>query len=210
MNPNLTEIVYIMDRSGSMHHLTMDVVGGFNSFVEEQKKVEGDAVITTVLFNTEIDTVHNHVNLSNVVPMKIEDFQACGMTALMDAVGSAIDSVGKRLSETPENDRPSKVLFVIMTDGMENASRKYDVARVKEMIEHQQTKYGWEFIFVGAGIDAYAVGNTIGIKGENTMNTRATTDGVSAMYCAMSAATTSLRSKGFVDSKWKEGHESGC
>lgn len=208
MNPNLTEIVYIMDRSGSMHHLTMDVVGGFNAFVEEQKRVEGEAVITTVLFNTEIESVHNHTNLSNVTPMKIEDFQTRGMTALMDAVGSTIDAVGKRLSMTPEDSRPSKVLFVIMTDGMENASREYNVTRVKKMIEHQQTKYGWEFIFVGAGIDAYEVGNTIGIKRENTMNTRATTDGMSAMYCAMSAATTSLRAKGFVSSDWKEGHES--
>lgn len=208
MNPNLTEIVYIMDRSGSMHHLTCDVVGGFNAFVEEQKKVEGEAMITTILFNTDIETVHNHASLSNVAPMKIEEFQARGMTALMDAVGFTIDAVGKRLSETKEEDRPSKVLFVIMTDGMENASREYDVSHVKEMIEHQQNKYGWEFIFVGAGIDAYAVGNTIGIKSENTMNTRATADGMSAMYCAMSAATTSLRAKGFIDSDWKAGNES--
>lgn len=193
-----------------MHYLTTDVVGGFNSFVEEQKKVEGDAVITTVLFNEEMETVHDHVDLCLVKPMKVEDFRARGMTALMDAVGSTIDSVGKRLSETPENARPSNVLFVIMTDGMENASRMYDASKVKEMIEHQHEKYSWEFIFVGAGIDAYAVGNTIGIKGSNTMNTRATTDGMKSMYCAMSVATTSLRSKGYVDSDWKSDYESNC
>ena len=193
MNPNLTEIVMILDQSGSMCPLMKDTIGGYNSFIEEQKKQPGIAHVTTFLFSNGVEKLYDQMPLENVQPLTEKLYMPHGMTALYDAVGFAIDSVGKRLASTPEEQRPSKVIFVITTDGEENCSNRYTAARVKEMIEHQQSKYSWEFLFIGAGIDAYSSSSRIGIDGLHTASYAATTDGLNNVYCSASKGVSSIR-----------------
>lgn len=196
MNSNLTEIVCILDKSGSMYSLSRDTVGGYNSFIEEQKKIDGEAFVTTVLFNEHYQLLHDHVDIHSMLPMSEDDYLACGMTALYDAIGITIDNVGKRLAETPEDQRPSKVIVVITTDGYENSSKEYSKARIKQMIEHQQNKYSWEFIFLGAGIDAKSEADSIGINGLSA-SVRATTDGINCMFTTMACQTKAIRTGDF-------------
>lgn len=196
MNPNLTEIVFILDQSGSMDHLAADTIGGYNTFLDEQKSQEGEANITTILFDSKVVTLHDHVPIQDVDHITSAEYRPCGMTALYDAVGSAIDSVGDRLDAAKEEDRPSKVIFVITTDGEENSSWKYDGAHVKEMIEHQKSKYSWEFLFIGAGIDAYRASAAIGIDSHHTASYAATLDGMNNVYCSASKGVFGLRGGG--------------
>lgn len=211
MNPNLTELVYIIDRSGSMHSLTIDTVGGYNAFLEEQKKLEGQAYLTTVLFDDRYELFCDHTNIMEAKPMTASDCYARGCTALMDAVGKTINSIGSRLSKTPENERPSKVLFMIITDGYENASKEFSRNAVKKMIEHQQSVYSWEFLFVGAGIDAYTEAASLGISSDHTASTYATSGDLWATMDAFTCAATSVRCSagggggGGLDATWKKG-----
>lgn len=194
MKKNLTEIVFILDRSGSMSNLTADTIGGFNSMIENQKKEEGEAFVTTVLFDDQYELLHNHKDINDVKPITNQEYFARGMTALLDAIGRTINSVGKRLSDTPEEERPEKVIFVITTDGMENASREFTRATIKEMIEHQQTKYSWQFMFLGANIDAVAEADSLGIAASHSHTYTATAQGTSSVYAAMDDAVSCLRS----------------
>lgn len=202
MNPNLTEIVYIMDESGSMGRFTQDTIHGFNSYILEQQKQPGEAYLTTVCFNSDVNVIHDHVHINEVSPLTGLQYRPMGMTALLDAVGGTIESVGRRLALTKEEDRPAHVIFVINTDGEENSSKEYALPQVKEMILHQQGKYSWQFLFIGVGIDAFEASRDLGIAAINTASYAATTDGIQATYSGMSCATKSIRTTGVLDANW--------
>ena len=157
MKKGLTEIVFILDRSGSMSGLESDTIGGYNSMIEKQKKEEGEALISTVLFDGQTDVLHDRVPLDKISPITEKEYYVRGSTALLDAVGGAIHHIGNVHKYAREEDVPEKTLFIITTDGMENSSRKYSYDKVKKMIEKQKEKYHWEFIFLGANIDAAGV-----------------------------------------------------
>lgn len=194
MKKGLTEMVFILDRSGSMSYLVDDTIGGFNSMIDSQKEVDGEAYVTTVLFNHKYKLLHDHVNIKDVKPMTREHYVASGMTALLDAVGRTIDSVGERLSNTPEEERPEKVMFVITTDGMENSSCDYTRSKVKEMIEHQQNKYSWVFMFLGANMDAVSEADNLGIDTAYARTYTASDIGTKSVYAAVADSITCARS----------------
>jgi uncharacterized protein YegL len=184
MDQNLTEIVFILDRSGSMNGLENETIGGFNGFIKKQVEV-GQTSLTTVLFDNKYEILHNGINARNVILTNNEYFTR-GTTALLDAVGKTINDVGKRLNETPEDLRPGKVIFIITTDGLENASRMFSYDEVKRMTIHQSEKYGWEFIFMGANIDVAQEGNKLGIRADHSLCFEASPEGLYTMYdCAM-------------------------
>lgn len=184
-----THIIFILDRSGSMGGKETDVVGGFNSFLEEQKKLEDDAKLTTVLFDERYEILHDGVDIKTVKPITRTDYYVRGSTALLDAIGRTIDNVDSYVKED------DKVLFFINTDGVENASFKYTNAQINEMVTHLQDEHEWKFVFLGAGIDAFATGSMMGIH--NSFNTSNTTRGISANYAAVSNLTSEYRtSKG--------------
>lgn len=186
MNNNLIEVIFIMDASGSMQYLSKDVIGGFNSLIEKQKKDPVDCNITTVFFNSSVRTIHNCVPIKEVQSLTDSLYIPYGTTALLDAVGETIDKVGSRLAETPEEQRPCKVMVVITTDGYENASQKYTKEKIKEMISRQQNTYNWTFLFLGANIDAVNVGNSYGITSGHSYNYTANTRGTQSVYSAVS------------------------
>ncbi len=194
MKKNLTEMVFILDRSGSMHSLTPDTIGGFNSMIESQKKEEGEAFVTTVLFDDQYELLHDHVDIQEIKPITNKEYYARGMTALLDAVGKTINSVGSRLSNTPEDERPDKVVFVITTDGLENASMEFNKNAIKEMIEHQQDKYSWTFIFLGANMDAVGEAASLGIDASHSHTYTASAKGTSSVYASLDCAMSCLRS----------------
>ena len=163
MRKGLTEVVFILDRSGSMSGLEADTIGGFNSLIRKQRKEEGEAIVSTVLFDDICDVIHDRVPIAKVENLTEETYFVRGCTALLDAVGGAIHHIGNVHKYAREEDRPEKTLFIITTDGLENASRRYTYARVKAMVERQKEKYGWEFLFLGANIDAIRVAGNIGI-----------------------------------------------
>ncbi|MDO4178995.1 MAG: VWA domain-containing protein [Phascolarctobacterium sp.] len=185
MNKNLTEIVFILDRSGSMSGLEEDTIGGYNSFLEKQKKNEGTTYISTILFDDYSKVVHDRVNIQNIRPLTEEDYCVGGCTALLDAVGGAIHHIGNIHRYAREEDRPSKTIFVIITDGHENASRIYDYSKVKRMLERQKERYGWEFIFLGANIDAEREAERFGIARDRAMNYNADSRGTRKNFRAM-------------------------
>ena len=182
MRENLTEMVFVLDRSGSMSGLAADTIGGFNELIEKQKKIEGDAYVTTVLFDHEYEVLHDHVALGEVAPLTDKEYFARGSTALLDAVGRTINAVGARLAAAPEEERPEHVVFVITTDGMENASREYTAKQVREMVEHQQQKYSWQFVFLGANMDAVSEARNLGISAKYAADFTPTGRGVNRMY----------------------------
>jgi uncharacterized protein YegL len=181
MNSNLTEIIFLLDRSGSMGGLERDTIGGFNAFIDNQKKLEGKTLVTGVLFDDQYEVVWNGADAEKV-KLTAEEYYVRGCTALLDAIGKTILDVGYRLSKTNEGNRPGKVIFVITTDGFENASREFTYEKVKELIKHQQEKYNWEFIFLGANIDAEREAYNLGIHSQNAFNFEATGVGVESMY----------------------------
>ena len=178
MKDNLSDIICILDRSGSMESIRSDAIGGFNTFLADQKQQPGEAYFTLVLFNHDYLLVHDHVPIAQAKPLDGRTYQPQGTTALLDAVGRTIDDVGNRLSGTPEPERPSKVIVAILTDGLENASKDYSRDRVAQMIKHQQEKYSWEFIFLAANQDAIATAREISIAAKDAMTFAATPDGV--------------------------------
>lgn len=196
MKENLTEIVFILDESGSMSHLTDDTIGGFNSYIESQKKEPGEAYLTTVLFDDRYVVLHDHVNIQDVPLLTDHDYRPTGMTALMDAIGKTINNVGHRLANTPEEERPSHVIFVITTDGYENASREFTREKVKQMIEHQQEKYSWQFLFLGAGIDAYQEAASLGLGSAHAMSVSHNAVGTQSVYASVTFASNAIRSAG--------------
>lgn len=208
MRENLTEMVFVLDRSGSMISLTADTIGGFNELIEKQKKIEGDAYVTTVLFDHEYEVLHDHVALGEVAPLTDREYFARGGTALLDAVGRTINTVGVRLAATPEEERPAHVVFVITTDGMENASREYTAKQVREMVEHQQQKYSWQFVFLGANMDAVSEAGKLGISASHAANFAPSRRGVSMMYrMALDEVMCSARVGSDIGSDWKSSLE---
>ena len=194
MNQNLTEIVFILDRSGSMNGLENDTIGGFNGFVKKQAEM-GQTSLTTVLFDDKYEILHNGISAGNVVLTNDEYFTR-GSTALLDAVGKTINDVGKRLNETPEDLRPGKVIFVITTDGLENASRNFSYDEVKKMITHQSAQYSWEFIFMGANIDVVQEGEKLGIGADRSFCYEASPAGTRRMYRHAMAVCKEIRYNG--------------
>lgn len=197
MKKNLTEMVFILDRSGSMYSLTEDTIGGFNSMIDSQKKETGEAYVTTALFDDQYELLHDHVNIKEIKPITNAEYYARGNTALLDAIGKTINSIGSRLSATPEDERPDKVIFVITTDGMENASFEFDKKTVKEMIEHQQNKYSWVFMFLGTNMDAVSEAASYGINTDFARTYTASAQGTSSLYSAVAHTMACMMSDDF-------------
>ena len=210
MKKNLTEMVFILDRSGSMQGLEKDTIGGFNSMIEKQKKEEGEALISTVLFDDEVEVIHDRMSLEKIKKMTEEDYYVRGCTALLDAVGGAIHHIGNVHKYIREEDRPEHTIVVITTDGMENASRKYTKEKIKKMIERQKEKYGWEFIFLGANIDAVETARSYGIDEDCAANYKADSLGTGVLYENVSEAIVNLRCNGKMEKGWKKNIENDC
>lgn len=204
MRKNLTEMVFILDRSGSMQGLEKDTIGGFNGMIEKQKNVEGEALISTVLFDHESVVLYDRINIREIRPMTDKDYTVRGCTALLDAIGGAIHHIGNIHKYARNEDVPEKTVFVIITDGMENASKHYTADRVKEMIERQKTKYGWEFLFLGANIDAVETAKQFGIGKERAVSYRSDSVGTELNYKVVSEAMCAMRCSASIPDNWKE------
>jgi hypothetical protein len=196
MQHDLTEIAYVLDRSGSMQSLVTDAIGGFNAFLDAQKKVPGRANFTLALFDHEYQLVHSGVDIQQVPDLDEQTYVPRGTTALLDAVGRTIDDLGARLARTPEDQRPGKVIVAIFTDGLENASRVYTTERLSESIKHQQEKYNWEFLFLAANQDAIASAAKIAIPASQAMNFAATPAGVRQSQEQLSMRVMKSRTSG--------------
>ena len=194
MRKGLTEIVFILDRSGSMSGLESDTIGGFNSLIAKQKKEEGEAYISTVLFDDVTEVLHDRRSLEQIKPLTEEDYYVRGCTALLDAVGGAIHHIGNVHKYARDEDRPEKTLFIITTDGQENSSKHYSYKQVKHMVERQKERYGWEFLFLGANIDAVAEAERFGIRRDRAVNYHADCAGTAVNYKALSKAVSKVRS----------------
>ena len=190
---NVTELVFILDRSGSMGGLESDTIGGFNSMLEKQKKEEGKTYVSTVLFDNLQEVLHDRKNLQDVKPITANEYYERGCTALLDAIGGAIRHIGNVHKYARREDRPDKTLFVIITDGMENASQRYSYDKVKHMVERQKEKYGWEFIFLGANIDAIEVAGRFGIHESRAVNYECDSMGTAVNYQAISNVVSRVR-----------------
>lgn len=190
---NFTSINVIIDASGSMSHLAHDTIGNFNTFLQEQKAFPGEAVFTLCTFNTDYHLVHDFMDIANIPNLDSVTYTPMGGTALLDAMGTTIDEVGRKLAAMQEEERPSKVIFLIITDGHENSSHRYSAAQIKDMVEHQKDKYSWEFVFMGANIDAIATGTNLGISMQNTMNYMPTAAGTHDLYSTVSSSMNSYR-----------------
>ena len=204
MKKNLTEIVFILDRSGSMSGLEADTIGGFNFMIEKQKKAEGEALISTILFDNTSEVIHDRVDVQSIKPMTDDDYTVRGCTALLDAIGGAIHHIGNIHKYARAEDIPEHTLFVITTDGMENASRCYDSERVKRMIERQKEKYGWEFLFLGANIDAVETARHFGISEDRAVNYHSDSEGTQLNYEVLSDAICAVRCSAPLSADWKK------
>jgi len=204
MRKNLTEIVFILDRSGSMHGLEADTIGGFNSMIEKQKKNEGEAFVSTVLFSDNSEVLHDRVDINKVRTMTNADYTVGGCTALLDAIGGAIHHIGNIHKYARKEDVPEHTLFVITTDGMENASHRYDSEKVKNMIKRQKEKYGWEFLFLGANIDAVETAAHFGIEKDRAVNYHADSAGTQLNYEVLGDAITTVRRSRPLAAGWKK------
>ena len=203
MKKNLTELVFILDRSGSMAGLEDDTIGGFNSMLEKQRAEPGEAYVSTVLFDNRSEVIHDRLPLERVPALTRKEYYVRGCTALLDAVGGAIHHIGNIHKYAREEDRPQRTLFVITTDGMENARRRYDYPRVREMIERQKEKYGWEFLFLGANIDAAKEAARFGISAERAANYHADHQGTGLVYEAVNAAVCAVRASRPLENEWR-------
>ena len=199
-----TELVFILDRSGSMAGLESDTIGGFNAMLKKQRGVEGECLVSTVLFDHTFKVLHDRVPLAEVRDLTDKDYEVGGTTALLDAIGRSIHHIGNIHKYARKEDVPAHTMFIITTDGMENASRQYSSAEVKKMISRQEEKYGWEFLFVGANIDAVETAGHIGIRRENAVNYHADSAGTKIVYESLSKAVGFMRSKGKVEEDWCE------
>ena len=204
MRKNLTELVFILDRSGSMCGLEADTIGGFNSMIEKQKREPGEALVSTVLFDHESTVLHDRVPLGCVTPMTARDYSVRGSTALLDAIGGAIHHIGNVHKYARPEDVPEHTLFVITTDGMENASHRYDADMVKHMIERQKTKYKWEFLFLGANIDAVETAGHFGIDADRAVNYHSDSEGTALNYEVLSETICAVRCSQPLGSDWKK------
>ncbi|MBR3056446.1 MAG: VWA domain-containing protein [Clostridiales bacterium] len=199
---NITEIVFILDRSGSMGGLESDTIGGFNSMIAKQKKEEGECFVTTVLFDSVVETIHDRVKLDEIKDMTDKEYFVRGSTALLDAVGSTIEHIAGIHKYVRKEDVPAHTVFVITTDGMENSSRKYSSEKVKKMIEAKK-EAGWEFLFLGANIDAVSTAKSFGIDEERAVNYHCDAAGTAINFACMGQALSSVRKKGKMDASWR-------
>ncbi len=193
MKKNLTEIVFILDRSGSMSGLEADTIGGYNSLLKKQKQEEGEALLTTVLFDDQVEILSDRKNITEVKEITDKEYYVRGCTALLDAVGGSIKHIGKIRKELPKEERPDKTLFIITTDGMENASKKYSYEKVKKMVEKKKEKEHWEFVFLGANIDAIKVAGQFGVSANRAVNYENDATGTALNYDAMSKMVSCVR-----------------
>lgn len=201
-NNNITELVFILDRSGSMGGLESDTIGGFNSMLAKQKKEEGTAYVSTVFFDHETEVLHDRVPIDKVAPMTDKDYTVRGCTALLDAIGKSVHHIGNIHKYARPEDVPSHTLFVITTNGMENASRAYSGKDIKRLIEKQQKRYGWEFLFIGANIDAIATAKSFGIDENRAVNYHADRQGTGVVYEAVCKAVSGMRRGKSLEPSW--------
>ena len=204
MRKHLTEIVFILDRSGSMSGLEQDTIGGFNSMIKQQKNAEGEALISTILFDNVSEVLHDRINVKDIQPLTGHDYMVRGCTALLDAIGGAIHHIGNIHKYARREDIPEHTMFVITTDGMENASRYYSSNKVKQMIERQKIKYGWEFLFLGANIDAVETAGLFGIDEDRAVNYQCDSEGTALNYEVISEAISAVRCSVPLGSNWKK------
>ena len=204
MRKGLTELVFILDRSGSMHGMESDTIGGFNSMIEKQKKLDGHAYVSTVLFDNETIVLHDRVSLHKIQPMTTEDYIPRGTTALLDAIGGSIHHIANVHKYARKEDVPEHTIFVIITDGMENASHHYTSDRVKSMIEKEKKLYGWEFLFLGSNIDAVETASHFGIDEDRAVTYFADCEGTRLNYEAVSDAVHYMRCDAPIPNSWKD------
>lgn len=204
MKKGLTEVVFILDRSGSMSGLEGDTIGGFNSMIEKQKKEEGEALVSTILFDNYSEVLHDRVEVSKIEPLTDRDYTVRGCTALLDAIGGAIHHIGNVHKYARNEDVPEHTIFIITTDGMENASHQYSREKIKAMIERQKTKYGWEFLFLGANIDAIETARSYGIDQDRAVEYNCDSVGTGLNFEAMSDAITTMRCSVPLTADWKK------
>jgi len=203
MKKDLTELVFILDRSGSMSGLESDTIGGYNAMLKKQQQEAGEAVVTTVLFDDQYELLHDRINIKGIRPISAREYYVRGCTALLDAIGKTIQKIANVQQHTSEEERAEKVLFVITTDGMENASKEYSYKKIRSLVEKQQKKYGWEFIFLGANIDAIAAAADLGISADRSANYHADSAGTQLNYEAVSDAVSDLRKNRNIKASWK-------
>ncbi len=203
MKNNITELVFILDRSGSMSGLESDTIGGFNSLIEKQRKQDGECFVSTVLFDNVSEVLHDRVKLSEIKKMTDKDYTVRGCTALVDAIGGAIHHIGNIHKYARPDDVPEKTMFVIMTDGMENASRKYTSKELKMMIERQKEKYGWEFLFIGANIDSIETAECYGISDDRAVNYHADSIGTAVVFDAIAETVSCVRESRPLTKNWR-------
>lgn len=204
MRKNLTELIFILDRSGSMSGLEKDTIGGFNSMLKKQKDEEGEAVVTTVLFDNKYELLHDRINIKGISPLSDKEYFVRGTTALLDAIGKTIRKIENAQKHILEEERASKVLFVITTDGMENSSTRYNYEKIKRMIEDKKKEFGWEFIFLGANIDAVSAAESIGISKDRATNYNSDSEGTKLNYEVINNTVSSLRTKHAIADNWKD------
>ncbi|MBR4459835.1 MAG: VWA domain-containing protein [Clostridia bacterium] len=207
MKKNLTELVLILDQSGSMHGLEKDTIGGFNSMIDKQRDEAGEALVSTVLFSGDSVVLHDRIPLEKVPEMTARDYRPGGCTALIDAIGGAIHHIGNIHKYARAEDVPEHTVFVIITDGMENASRRYTADRVREMIRRQKEKYGWEFLFLAANIDAVQTAARYGIDEDRAVEFRNDSDGQALNYRVVSEAVACVRASAPMSADWKDAIE---
>ena len=204
MKKGLTELVFILDKSGSMGGLERDTIGGYNSMLEKQKAVPGECLITTVLFDNDYELLHDKIDIRAVSPITEKEYSVGGSTALLDAIGMTIHKIDNAQRHTADDYRAEKVMFVIITDGEENSSREYSAEKVKAQIQRQKEKYGWEFIFLGANIDAVETAGRFGIAPDRAQNYHADSQGVELNFCVMSDAVATFRKCKEVPVGWND------
>lgn len=200
----MTEIIFILDRSGSMEGLEEDTIGGFNSMMRKQASEPGDALVSTLLFNNELEVIHDRINIKDVPELTSKEYYVGGSTALLDAVGSAIKHIAKIHKYARKEDVPEKTLFIITTDGMENSSRRFSYKDVRKLVEHEKSKYGWEFIFLGANIDAAAEASRYGIDSSMAVNYNCDSEGVGISFKVMEDVVRSYRNTCEVPKEWRK------
>jgi len=203
MKNNVTELVFILDKSGSMAGLEKDTIGGFNAMIEKQKKEDGACYVSTVLFSDESQMLHDRLPLEQVPQMTDRDYEVCGCTALLDAIGDCIRHIENIHKYARAEDLPAHTLFVITTDGQENASHRYTGEKIKKMIGRQKEKYGWEFLFIGANIDAVATASRYGIEKDRAVNYLADEKGTRTLFRAVGNAVCSIRNKSSLGADWQ-------
>ena len=204
MKNNITELVFILDRSGSMAGLESDTIGGFNSMIQKQKKEDGECFVSTVLFDNESEVLHDRIKLDDVPEMTDDDYIVRGCTALIDAIGDAIHHIGNIHKYARPEDVPENTMFVITTDGMENASHRYNSEEVKKMIERQKEEFGWEFLFIGANIDAVETAARYGIGSDRAVNYNSDSKGTEILYASVTNAVSRVRARMSLGADWCE------